>query len=789
LNYERLLAKSERKGTRPSRAQTIRYHTDQVMKVAGRLVDTTGRAQLGALGLDAEEWLARFRRDIKVAALLHDLGKANSHFQEMVHDPLCTRIQGLRHEAVSFLIAQSPAVREWVKPALSETRSVELILWSVAGHHRKFPPVAAPEGSGASMRVFLEHRDFRRTLELGEADPDLRLGPPPAFEPGHGLTRLRLTSLDGIFREFLRARREAAAVWDGLGPEERRYVAALKACLICADVAGSIGRRGEEPMTEWLALAFSRVPTAGQVDLIIAGKLGGAELREFQKVVGRRSERVVFARAGCGTGKTVAAYEWARRQWPGRRVFFCYPTTGTATEGYRDYLVGLGPVADLIHGRAEVDKDLLGLVESAVEPDMSPPLIGDDEADRVAEEGARGRKEGASEDSAGALEQWSTALVSCTVDTVLGLVQNNRRGLYAWPSIAGAACVFDEIHSYDDALFDALLRFLADVPGVPCLLMTASLPDDRRRRLEEVLTAGRPEGFRQPLAVVDGPADLEVVRRYRRDPGTTLGDAWGRAREVYQNGGKVLWVVNTVNTAMALAGSRDAAGLGARLYHSRFRYRDRVDRHREVIEAFRGSGAAFAITTQVAEMSLDLSADLLVTELAPIPALIQRLGRLNRRATADDRPGPQPFLVLEPESHLPYSEAQLVEARGWLAALGPGPLSQRDLTSKWEVPEYRPEPLDRQVVWLDGGFVTQPRPLRESSPGIEVILGEDAVRLERWRELPPEERVRPEEVRIPMPPVPRGLNWRGWPQVAFCHVPPDDCITYDPRKGAEWTTR
>ncbi len=106
MRYERLLAKSERKGDNPSPAQTLRKHTSEVMKTATRLVDVTGRAQLEAIGLDPGEWFGRFRREIRVAALLHDLGKANSHFQEMVHDPGRLRIQGLRHEAVSFLIAR-----------------------------------------------------------------------------------------------------------------------------------------------------------------------------------------------------------------------------------------------------------------------------------------------------------------------------------------------------------------------------------------------------------------------------------------------------------------------------------------------------------------------------------------------------------------------------------------------------------------------------------------------------------------------------------------------------------
>ena len=125
--------------------------------------------------------MSRFRREIKVAALLHDLGKANSHFQEMVYDPGRPRIQGLRHESVSFLIAREASA--WVKTALTHPHSAELVLWAVAGHHRKFPPAAAPDGAGASMRVYFEHPDFHKVLKLGQQDSELSLGPPPVFDP------------------------------------------------------------------------------------------------------------------------------------------------------------------------------------------------------------------------------------------------------------------------------------------------------------------------------------------------------------------------------------------------------------------------------------------------------------------------------------------------------------------------------------------------------------------------------------------------------------------------------
>src|SRR6185503_19631742 len=124
-------------------------------------------------------------------------------------------------------------------------------------------------------------------------------------------------------------------------------------------------------------------------------------------------------------------------------------------------------------------------------------------------------------------------------------------------------------------------------------------------------------------------------------------------------------VCNTVTRTMANAGR--VAHLDPLIYHSRFRYEDRVARHRDVIAAFRRSGPALAVCSQVAEMSLDLSATLLVTDLAPVPALIQRLGRLNRRAREGDPT--RPFVVIEPDDSLPYKQADLNAARTWLGRL------------------------------------------------------------------------------------------------------------------------
>ncbi len=745
----RLLAKSDRFG-RPS--QDLSEHTEMVMKAAERLVEVTGAAQLIAMGLDPAVWLARFLRDLLAAALLHDLGKANDHYQDMltITHP---RRQAIRHEAVSFLIARQPEIRNWLQAGILDLRSVELVLWAVAGHHRKFPPTDPPADSQVELTIFLDHPDFSKTLTLGQHK--LGLASPPVFSSRR---KLRFTKLKSALREFEDAQDEADDLMESLSPEERRYVAALKACLICADVTGSIGSRGEQSMVDWIPEAFARCPSADELRIIVMTGIKGGEIRPFQKKVAEQTNRVVFVQAGCGSGKTSAAYLWAAEQAAGKRLFFCYPTTGTSTEGYRDYLIDPTLDAALIHGRADVDIEILGL--------------GDDEPNSENEENQKG-KGSAANDSINALEHWSTPLVSCTVDTVLGLVQNQRRGLYAWPSLAMSAFVFDEIHAYDNDLFAALLRFLTEVRGVRCLLMTASLPKSRLEMLQQAL-----QGIGEELGgPIDGPKDLQEHKRYQR---LYSDSPWDQVKQALAKKKKVLWVVNTVAEAMALADDLRIKELRPILYHSRFRYEDRVDRHGEVITAFKEANKpAFAITTQVAEMSLDISADLLITQLCPIFSLIQRLGRLHRYAGPSDKSGVRPFIITEFVGPLPYKEEQLSAAMEWLKKLGNGELSQLDLVKAWVDSTPPADGLKKTCIWFDGGFVTEPRALREGTPGIDVILSHDADAVRTGQ-------VRPERVRIPMPVPLKGIHWQGWEEVGFCKIPPENHIVYDPKRGAEW---
>ena len=211
------------------------------------------------------------------------------------------------------------------------------------------------------------------------------------------------------------------------------------------------------------------------------------------------------------------------------------------------------------------------------------------------------------------------------------------------------------------------------------------------------------------------------------------------------------------------------------LYHSRFRYRDRLQRQRSVIDGFHASVPMLAVTTQVAEMSLDLSADLLVSEYAPVPSLIQRLGRLNRseEIPRETKPG----LFFKPESYLPYDEADMDKTLMWIKSVANGsPVSQADLQVSYSAlsPGYTVDPAPYSD-WFDGltRSLRNQHSITEGSSSVEVVRFED--RQQRF----------PAEYAIPMP-MPHDKDWADWERVGRYLIAPINSITYDERRGAKW---
>jgi CRISPR-associated endonuclease/helicase Cas3 len=728
LRPKLLLAKS--KETPWKGAYTLTGHTAAVVEAVTTLLDELGDGFIKQFGLSQD--FATLRATARLAAFLHDLGKANDHFQAVVRgfkQPM-DNPQLMRHEALSILLSWE--LRDWLSTGEGD---VMVAIAAAGGHHLKLGGTAGKQTDevgeirdsgvdewtrGDRLLLYTNHRHFMGLLRYGQKACGLASDPPQDLPTTWTIADLKRRR-QALLQKF--------ANWNA----DPVFTAVVKALLVAGDTSGSALPANDVKIRPWIQTQVRYTLTEPELQHVVNERLEGKPLRPFQEQLGNATSRVTLARAGCGTGKTLGAYNWAKRHAVGRKLFFCYPTTGTSTEGFLDYAHEKID-STLLHGRAAVDLEHLDLHSTGDDDDLETKLE--------------------------SFKAWSTKVNVCTVDTVLGLLQCNRRPMYCFPAIAQAAFVFDEVHCYDDKLFGALLRFL-EVVKAPMLLMSASFLPWQIQAIEQAVG--------ESVNIIQGPQDLEKLPRYRFH----LADApdWERVKSEFDQGGKILWVCNQVNTAIAVFEAAQQRGLNPLLYHSRYKYGDRVNHHREVVDRFKAEGAVMAVTTQVAEMSLDLSATLLVSQIADPAGLIQRLGRLNRRYCGHALDA---LFYPDEKAGFPYGQDELDMGAALLQSFG-GEVCQADLASWLEQAAVQGEP-NRDSVWLDGEWRTYPASLREAGYTTTVLLEQDVKKVEKLpaKRLP----------RYTVPLVVSGKQTKGWKKCRRYPVAPADEWGYSSDIGA-----
>jgi len=727
MTMDRLLAKS---GIYHGRAITIGDHIRDVIEAADALFgqpdNPTNLAGLWCrfFGLDVSD-LHPFLRHVRAAAFCHDWGKANDGFQQMVQR---RGSQLLRHERVSTIMMCWPSIREWLE---SGGYDVPLLLSAVVGHHLKIRDAEEfekPESEvDQGLHLLWSDTGFRDWLS--NTAPSLGLSSNvPADVPqlctfggemsGHDLYAL----IDAVLEHLEALERELRP---SVAEPRLRMLWAVRAALIAADAAGSALPREGKSIREWITqcMRYDGVGSSAEgrmtgdtirhhvinprIEVIKKdGKWTG--LNRFQEACGEPAhvpDRSLLL-APCGSGKTLAAWRWVAArldEQPRGRAIFLYPTRGTATEGYRDYtgLAGDG-IAALMHGTADLDLD--DIVENAP-----------DDIDRRIDE-ARLH----------ALRQWNRRLFSATVDQFLAFMQHGYAATCQLPLLTEAVIVLDEVHCYDRGMWSALTEFLHAFPRVPVLCMTATLLS---RRIGELESLGLRIVNGLDLDGGDGSALQRAAEhgRYRIRRVDDHAAARGLVELAMQKGKRVLWVVNTVDRCQTI--TREFAadpraehlqasdGLPLFCYHSRFTLRDRKQWHRAVVDAFKTNAASegvLAITTQVCEMSLDLDADLLVTEQCPATALVQRMGRCCRDPQAHEIGRTGEVVIYPPESEKPYTKGDLEGVDRIVATMiDEGIVSQERLA---ELLEHVNPPLE------------MPKACRFTQSGVWAAAGEEQFR-------------------------------------------------------------
>ncbi|WP_314718259.1 CRISPR-associated helicase Cas3' [uncultured Actinomyces sp.] len=307
--------------------------------------------------------------------------------------------------------------------------------------------------------------------------------------------------------------------------------------------------------------------------------------------------------------------------------------------------------------------------------------------------------------------------------------------------------VVDEVHSYStymNVYLDRALTWLASY-GVPVVLLSATLSEARCTALVDAyrrglrLAAGEQVPRTPALQTLRTPFPCLVTAGRERTEVTATSASGRRSTvrlrrltkdalvplltEALADGGCALVVRNTVRRAQETYELlRETFGEDVGLNHARFTIGDRLAKDADLLRRFGPPRSrpdrphrAVVVATQVVEQSLDVDFDLLVSDLAPIDLVLQRMGRLHRH----DRP--RPPRLATPTCYIDYLPSTASDD----PAVEPGAKAiygEQDMLMSAAA-------LDRV---LDGpGVVTVPDDVHDL---IEAVYGADAPVPPRWQE-------------------------------------------------------
>ena len=629
------------------------FHCLDVAACARALLDANP-AWLKRLALGCDSSPAALRTLFVRLVALHDIGKLSEKFCTDVNLPVPASTAGnnrssRRHWRLSFHLLND-SLDDCVAALIGvrRGRSRRALYAAVAGHHG-VPPTLDPPNNEDLVGVAAAERFV---AELGELVPGAE---PVELDPA---TARRLSwSLAGltVAADWIGSRQE----WFPYTPPTvptREYWSRAQDRAARAVRAAGISGSGLAPRADCETLFDITSP------------------RPMQRVVAELplsdAPTLVVMEDTTGSGKTEAALLLAHRMMRrglGEGVYVALPTTATASAMYerlgrsyrRLFADDAEPSIALAHGRRWHDDRFRDAVAFAGRssrggsggegshdgqaPDERP--VEASCAEWVADDR---RKAFLGEVGVGTIDQALLAVLPVKF-SALRLFGLGQRIL-----------IVDEAHACDPYMQEELERALemqASLRG-SAIVMTATLTEGLRSALVRAFRAGLGRtdeahiGRHYPaLTVASGDSDAcgsQLVESAPSQVRTVPVERLGSSAEAVEvlvvaatGGACCAWIRNTVDAVIEAAAALRERGVDVEIFHARFAMRDRLRIERRIVEAFGKRGGTDArrgrvlVASQVAEASLDLDFDVMVSDIAPIDSLIQRIGRLWRHTDLD----------------------------------------------------------------------------------------------------------------------------------------------------------
>jgi len=311
----------------------------------------------------------------------------------------------------------------------------------------------------------------------------------------------------------------------------------------------------------------------------------------------------VILSAPTGSGKTETSFLWLKKQIEERgpgRVFYILPYTASINAMYERLSIDVNssvPKIGMIHGK------LAQYIENKMSDDTS--FNGEQEKHQL-------------------IEDFKTLVTPVKVVTPFQLLKHLfglkgfEKGMFEW---AGGYFIFDEIHAYDARVFAqiiVLLKFAINFLNVRILIMTATLPTYMKKEIQKAI------GDHTTIK-----ADNELYKTFIRHKisliNGLLPNSLNNIQKDIDGGKKVLVVCNTIEQAQYVYSLLQSDQ--KLLLHSSFNCDDRYQKE----SLLKTDNIKLLVGTQAIEVSLDIDFDVIYTEPAPLDALVQRFGRVNRK--------------------------------------------------------------------------------------------------------------------------------------------------------------
>jgi CRISPR-associated endonuclease/helicase Cas3 len=662
-----------------------------------------------AEGLGLADDLERARALVGLCAGLHDIGKLSGFqfcdargreqlSEELVKDPGEAGVQRLAHDVAGMVAAPAVLAALGFDDGMSERGAVDRVAEIIGGHHGRFYRLERDVTDAPHYQALLGGSRWVRQRAVHAAAVFRALHSPDAPAQFKAPVAVLVTGVvilaDWLVsqEDFLRRRQRRLHV-----PLEGHFA---EACSEAAQLVGEAGLLPVELERKEFAQAYGIDAEPNPLQRSIAQELGAA-IPERHEGLGKAG--ILLVTAAPGDGKSEAALEAERvvsAAFGTRGFAFLLPTMATSDQMHarvagvlaRQNASGAG--LTLTHSMAWLssaygDDDLgQGPRVLVCEGQEGPGGPGRDQARMMPRRWLRGTKRPL-------LAQYTVGTVDQALMAVLPVRHNALRLL----ALSGKTFIVDEAHAYDpymQVLLGRVLNWLGAY-GVPVILLSATLPAsvsdrlikeylqgaghraadlkrqsfkapypgwlyvDARGAVERTISSVEMSKARQAEQAAARSMDLQI----QVEPVADSSTGGVRARlaviercllPVVAEGGCALVVCNTVGEAQATYTRLRArferqglAGEDLQLLHARFPGDVREGRTRAVASGMGRGGPRprrrVIVATQVVEQSLDLDADVVISDLAPLALLLQRAGRCWRHETwwaGHGRPGGRP---------------------------------------------------------------------------------------------------------------------------------------------------